>query len=104
LHPLLLLHHSCWWCVSQHLPSVNAAHQHFSLHVQVWKGTQKVSEVDLQNVPVAVCALLLDSSGPRTPTVAVAAGSHVYMFQNLRSFYKFTLPAADAHPAEEAVW
>jgi Bardet-Biedl syndrome 1 protein len=70
----------------------------------VWKGTQKVSKLDLQELPVALCALLLDSSGPRTPTVAVAAGSHVYMFQNLRPFYKFKLPAADAHPAEETVW
>lgn len=72
--------------------------------LQVWKGTQKASEVELQDVPVAVCALLLDSQGPKLPTVAVAAGSHIYMFQNLRPFCKFTLPAAGAHPAEEAVW
>lgn len=73
--------------------------------MQVWKGTQKASEVELQDVPVAVCALLLDSQGgSRLPTVAVAAGSHVYMFQNLRPFYKFTLPAADDHPEEQDIW
>jgi hypothetical protein len=77
---------------------------HVPCPLQVWKGTQKASEVELQDVPVAVCALLLDSQGPKLPTVAVAAGSHIYMFQNLRPFYKFTLPAAGAHAAEESVW
>lgn len=89
-HPaaVLLLTHSCGAC-----------------HVwQVWKGTQKASELKLQDVPVALCALLLDSQGPRVPTVTVAAGPHVYMFQNMRPFYKFTLPAAGTHAAEEAVW
>jgi Bardet-Biedl syndrome 1 protein len=71
---------------------------------QVWKGTQKASEVELQDVPVAVCALLLDSQGSRLPTVAVAAGSHIYMFQNLRPFYKFTLPAASGQTDEQAIW
>lgn len=93
----------CWWntllllcCHSR----IAAAHAMW----QVWKGTQKASELELQDVPVALCALLLDSQGPRVPTVAVAAGPHVYMFQDMRPFYKFTLPAAGMHPAEEAVW
>lgn len=73
--------------------------------LQVWKGTHKTSELELQDVPVALCALQLDGSlGSRLPTVAVAAGSHIYMFQNLRPFYKFTLPPADANPAEEEIW
>ena len=70
----------------------------------MWKGTHKVSEVELQDVPVALCALQLDQQGPRLPTVAVAAGSHVYMFQNLRPLYKFTLPPAGADPAEQDIW
>lgn len=53
---------------------------------------------------MAVCALLLDSQGSRLPTVAVAAGSHIYMFQNLRPFYKFTLPAASGQTDEQAIW
>lgn len=71
--------------------------------VQVWKGTQKASEVELQDDPVAVCALLLDNQGSRLPTLAVAAGSHIYMFQNLRPLFRFTLPPADTSP-EHAIW
>jgi Bardet-Biedl syndrome 1 protein len=72
--------------------------------MQVWKGTQKASELQLQDAPVAVCAFLPDLSAPRLPTLAVAAGPHIYMFRNLRPHFKFTLPPADAHPAEAAAW
>lgn len=71
--------------------------------LKVWKGTQKASEVELQDDPVAVCALLLDNQGPRLPTLAVAAGSHIYMFQNLRPLFRFTLPPADTS-LEHAIW
>jgi Bardet-Biedl syndrome 1 protein len=55
-------------------------------------------------VPIAVCSFLADLSPPRLPTLAVAAGAHVYMFQNLRPHAKFTLPPAGGAADEEAVW
>ena len=34
----------------------------------------------------------MDTTDPRTPAVAVAAGSFVYVYKNLRPYFKFTLP------------
>lgn len=71
---------------------------------QVWKGTAKASEHALLDVPVAVTSFITETAAPRIPTLAVAAGSHVYMFRSLRPYYKFTMPAAGANAAEESVW
>lgn len=38
------------------------------------------------------------------PALAVASGSHVYIYRNLRPYYKFVLPPEDIHPEEETVW
>ena len=34
----------------------------------------------------------MDTTDPRTPAVAVSCGSFVYVFKNLRPYFKFTLP------------
>jgi Bardet-Biedl syndrome 1 protein len=36
--------------------------------------------------------------------VAVAAGSYIFIYRNLRPYYKFTLPPVDIDPAENDVW
>jgi Bardet-Biedl syndrome 1 protein len=74
------------------------------LLIQVWKGTAKASEHALLDVPVAITSFITDGPAPRLPTLAVAAGPNVYMFRSLRPFYKFTLPAGDITPLEDAVW
>eukprot|EP00878_Enallax_costatus_P030621 GHUV01033376.1.p1 GENE.GHUV01033376.1~~GHUV01033376.1.p1 ORF type:complete len:175 (-),score=36.61 GHUV01033376.1:811-1335(-) len=72
---------------------------------QVWKGTAKASEHQLLDVPVAITSFRTETAQPRLPTLAVAAGAHVYMFRNLRPYYKFTVPAENApSAAEETVW
>eukprot|EP00879_Flechtneria_rotunda_P025766 GHRR01027411.1.p1 GENE.GHRR01027411.1~~GHRR01027411.1.p1 ORF type:complete len:329 (+),score=99.63 GHRR01027411.1:210-1196(+) len=72
--------------------------------IKVWKGTQKASEHALLDAPVAITSFIADASQPRLPTLAVAAGANIYMFKSLRPYYKFTLPAADAALAEDAIW
>ena len=49
-------------------------------------------------------ALSADSTAPRTPAVAVATGSCVYVYRNLRPYFKFTLPPVDIHATESSVW
>jgi len=34
----------------------------------------------------------MDTTDPHTPAVAVASGSFVYVYKNLRPYFKFTLP------------
>lgn len=71
--------------------------------MQVWKGTAKASEHALLDVPVALTSFITETAAPRLPTLAVAAGHHVYLFRNLRPYYKFTVPG-DANSAEDTVW
>ncbi len=47
---------------------------------------------------------MTDSNTPRTPAVAVATGSSVYVYRNLRPYFKFALPAVDIHASELSVW
>jgi hypothetical protein len=49
-------------------------------------------------------SLRADANTPRTPAVAVATGSCVYVYRNLRPYFKFTLPAVDIHATETSVW
>ncbi len=49
---------------------------------------------------LSMCCSLADANTPRTPAVAVATGSFVYVYRNLRPYFKFTLPAVDIHVTE----
>jgi len=72
--------------------------------MKVWKGTTLVSEHNLLEVPVALCPFYSETATPRTPSIAVAAGTHVYIYRNLRPYYKFTVPNLDVDPKEMEVW
>lgn len=36
--------------------------------------------------------------------IAVASGAHIYIYKNMRPFYKFTLPASAICPSEMEAW
>lgn len=48
--------------------------------------------------------LVSDMNTPRTPAVAVAAGPYVYVYRNLRPYFKFTVPNVELSPTEMEVW
>ena len=67
--------------------------------------TTLLSENVLLDAPVSICAFYPDAkSSPRLPNVAVAAGPFVFIYRNLRPWYKFTLPSNPVHRDEEAAW
>jgi len=72
--------------------------------MKVWSGTALVSEHNLLEVPVALCPFYSETQAPRTPSLAVAAGTHVYIYRNLRPYYKFTVPNLDVDVREAEVW
>ena len=49
-------------------------------------------ETPLLDLPTGVCTFYMDTTDPRTPAVAIASGSFVYIYKNLRPYFKFTLP------------
>lgn len=74
--------------------------------LKVFKDTQKVSEHALLERPSCIAAFYPDTdrSGPRIPALAVAAGSHVFIYRKMRPYFKFTLPRAHVGEAEVAAW
>ena len=36
--------------------------------------------------------------------IAVASGPHIYVYKNMRPYFKFTLPVLDINPIEEDLW
>lgn len=38
------------------------------------------------------------------PAIAVASGPHIYMYKNLRPYFKFTLPSLEINQVEQDLW
>ena len=71
-----------------------------------------ISETPLLEIPTAVCTFYIDTTEPHTPgegvsfcgvligavmvtAVAVASGSFIYIFKNMRPYFKFSLPSLE---------
>lgn len=74
------------------------------LKLKVWKGTALISESPLMETPVAVQTYFMDDSVPRVPVVAVAAGSNIYIYRNMKPHIKFQLPPITLDTTETEVW
>ena len=72
--------------------------------LKIYKGTTLLSENILLDAPVALCVFYPQAKTPRVPSVAVAAGAYIFIYRNLRPYYKFTLPLLPVDPRETAVW
>ena len=69
----------------------------FFLHFQI-------SENTIIDLPTGVVTFHMDNTEPKIPAVAVASGPHIYIYKNMRPYFKFTLPTLDIHPAEKELW
>ena len=62
------------------------------------------SEHVILDTPSALCTYYMEASPGELPAVAVASGSCIFIYRNLRPYFKFSLPALDIHPQELEVW
>ena len=76
----------------------------YNMKLRVYRGTQLLSENTIIDLPTGVVAFHMDQNEPRIPAVAVASGSHIYIYKNMRPYFKFTLPTLDIHPVEKELW
>ncbi|XP_035989122.1 Bardet-Biedl syndrome 1 protein [Fundulus heteroclitus] len=74
------------------------------MKLKVYRGTVLISENTLLDLPAGLVAFFMDLHEPRIPTVAVASGPCIYVYKNLRPYFKFTLPSLDINPLEQDVW
>uniref|UniRef100_A0A673X002 BBSome complex member BBS1 n=1 Tax=Salmo trutta TaxID=8032 RepID=A0A673X002_SALTR len=61
-------------------------------------------ENTLLDLPTGLVSFLMDQHEPRTPAIAVASGPFIYVYKNLRPYFKFTLPPLEVNALEQDVW
>ncbi|KAK0059786.1 Bardet-Biedl syndrome 1 protein [Biomphalaria pfeifferi] len=76
----------------------------YDMKLKVYKNTTLLSEHTIIDLPTGVVTFYMDTLTPRTPAIAVASGPYIYVYKNLRPYFKFTLPPLDIHPVEEDLW
>ena len=74
------------------------------MKLRVYKGTQQVTENTIIDLPTGVVTFHMDTTEPRIPAIAVASAAHIYIYKNLRPYFKFTLPTLEIQPMEKEVW
>ncbi|XP_023566372.1 Bardet-Biedl syndrome 1 protein isoform X2 [Octodon degus] len=73
-------------------------------HLKVLKGPAVLAESPLPSLPAAVATFLMEQHDSRTPALALASGPCVYVYKNLRPYFKFTLPQLPPNPLEQDLW
>lgn len=76
----------------------------YNMKLKVYKGTTLMSENTIIDLPTAVATFFMDHVEPRVPAIAVASGSCIYVYKNLKPYYKFTLPSLPITDAEKEIW
>ncbi|XP_042364490.1 Bardet-Biedl syndrome 1 protein [Plectropomus leopardus] len=75
-----------------------------AMKLKVYRGTALMSESALLDLPAGLVAFFMDLHEPRIPAVAVASGPCIYVYKNLRPYFKFTLPGLEVNTLEQDVW
>ncbi|XP_052770219.1 Bardet-Biedl syndrome 1 protein homolog [Mya arenaria] len=76
----------------------------FNMKLKVYKGTDLLSENTIIDLPTGVVTFYMDTHEPRTPAIAVASGPFIYIYKNLKPYFKFTLPPLEVNSVEQDLW
>ncbi len=94
------------------------------LKLKVFKGASLIKENNLVDSATAVLSFYMDNLQPRVPgklntkglcgllslswfwviAIAVASGSALYIYKNLRPSFQFTLPGLEVSDVEKEIW
>ncbi|CAE7930634.1 Bbs1, partial [Symbiodinium sp. KB8] len=73
--------------------------------MKVFRSTELSQSIRLARPnPSGVAVFFSDDREPRTPGLAVASGPTVFIYRNLRPYFKYTLPRLPIDSKEEGVW
>ncbi|XP_037854953.1 BBSome complex member BBS1 isoform X4 [Chlorocebus sabaeus] len=72
--------------------------------LKVLKGPLVMTESPLPALPAAAATFLMEQHEPRTPALALASGPCIYVYKNLRPYFKFSLPQLPPNPLEQDLW
>ena len=63
-----------------------------------------VNENTLLDMPSGVVTFHMEYTEPHLPAIAVASGPYIYIYKNLRPYFKFTLPPLEVLSMEQDIW
>lgn len=76
-----------------------------NMKLNIYRGTSLQSQISLVDVPAGIVTFYMESSeSGQSPAIAVASGSFLYVYKNLKPFYRFQLPAIDINQTEADAW
>ena len=76
----------------------------YNMTIKVLKGTSVLQQNALLDLPTGVVSLYMDTTEPRTPAVIVASGASLYVYKNMRPYYKYNLPFLKVNTEEATLW
>ncbi|XP_054167725.1 Bardet-Biedl syndrome 1 protein homolog [Oppia nitens] len=72
--------------------------------LRVYRGTTLHTESTLVDIPSGIAVFYTEGQDPQSPAIAVASGSYLYVYKNMKPFYKFCLPTHEVNPTEMDAW
>lgn len=63
-----------------------------------------MSEITLTEIPTAVVTFYHDHQELKIPAIALASGSGLYIYKNMKPYYRFSLPDLEVSPLEMDLW
>lgn len=74
------------------------------LSFQVYDGTSLTYDGNIVETPTAIVSFHVDTTEPRIPAIALAAGPYIYVYKNIRPYFKFTVPSLEINQLEQDLW
>eukprot|EP01138_Halocafeteria_seosinensis_P013052 gb/GECG01013330.1/.p1 GENE.gb/GECG01013330.1/~~gb/GECG01013330.1/.p1 ORF type:complete len:571 (+),score=54.23 gb/GECG01013330.1/:1-1713(+) len=71
--------------------------------LKLFKNSQVRTELNVLDVPNAICAFIVDRQSS-LPAVAVSSGPYVFVYRNLRPYFKFKVPEEKVDRSEKGIW
>nr|XP_046481425.1 Bardet-Biedl syndrome 1 protein homolog isoform X2 [Neodiprion pinetum] len=75
-----------------------------SAKIRVYKGGDLISQHNLGDSPSGLVGFYSENGEHGSGALAVAAGSSVYVYKNMRPYFKYCLPPMEAHAEEREIW
>ncbi|XP_045445998.1 Bardet-Biedl syndrome 1 protein homolog [Melitaea cinxia] len=73
--------------------------------LKIFKGAMQISDITLPDLPLGVESIYSSDSSPRlAPLIAVAFSSCIYIYRNLKLYYKYYLPSLELNTSEMEIW
>ena len=71
--------------------------------MRVFEGIKQISEHPLKDLPCAIVGFHTENDEPRSAALAVGGSSSVFIFKNMRPYFKYCLPSLIANQEEQEV-